>query len=211
MIRHGRCRQIQRRRDRRVRRPGLAIVNEVVAREHVEHLRSSGLFRVAFEIGHRSLEEGAHPFAIEELVDIGADGGFVRRHLAFGGLEIERHDRDAAAAFQPALRFSGVRREAVKTEPQVGAKAGARRIVVFDDVFLERRGEEFLGQIRGLVGIKGPLDAQVLVGRLPVGLDDGRQRDPARLGIAAALVRSTTDSRVAGKTCMIRECRVYEQ
>ena len=78
VIGHGRCRQIQRRGDRRVRRPRVAIVDEVVAREHLEHLGTPGVLRVALEIGHRSLEQRAHPFAVEQLVDVGADRGFVR-------------------------------------------------------------------------------------------------------------------------------------
>ncbi len=173
-------------RDRRVRRPRLAFVDEVVAREHLEHFRAAGRFGVALEIGDRALEQRPHPLAIEQLVDVGADRGLVRGDLAFRGLEIERHHRHAAAALEPPLGFPRVRREAIEAQPQVGAKAGARRIVLLDDLLLERRREELLREIGGFVGIERPLHAQVLVGRLPVRLDDRRERDAARLLVAAA-------------------------
>ena len=56
----------------------------------------------------------------------------------------------AAAALQPALGLARVRREAVEAQAQVGPEPRPRRIVLLDDFFLERRGEEFLRQVGGL-------------------------------------------------------------
>ena len=105
--------------------------------------------------------------------------------------------RHAAAALQPALRLARVRREAVEAQPQIGAEPRARRIVFLDHFLLERRGEELLRQVGGLIGIERPLHAQVLVGRLPVRLDDRRERDAARLFVAAA--RALDDRQARGR------------
>src|SRR6188508_2396480 len=54
MVRHGRHSQIQRRRDRRVGGPRLALVGEVVSSEYLEHVRSAEGFGMALEVRDRA-------------------------------------------------------------------------------------------------------------------------------------------------------------
>src|SRR5262249_5064752 len=92
-------------------------------------------------------------------------------------LEVERHDRQAAAALQAARGLPLVGREAIEADAQEGAEARLRRIVAVEELLLDRAGEKFLGGVARLVARGVPLHAQMFVYRPPV--DRNQRLEPA--------------------------------
>src|SRR5690242_234051 len=82
--------------------------------------------------------------------------------------DVDVQDDDIPTAFDAPTGLRLVLREPIEARSQEGSKPCLRRIVRFEVLLLERDGEESLRKILRFVDCRVPLEAQILVDRLPV-------------------------------------------
>jgi len=116
--------------------------------------------------------------------------------LALRCLDIERHELDAAAAFQPAALLPHVGREAIEAGPQIRTEPGLRGIEAREERLLVRAQKERLRQIGRFLRIRAPLEPHVLEHGCPVRAGQRVERRTPNIGLLAA---ERSDDGMAGE------------
>jgi hypothetical protein len=112
---------------------------------------------------------------MEDLLQRRRVGRFLAQQLALRGLEVEGKERGPGRSLVPSGGLLLVGDEAVEARPKIGSERALLGVVAVEEILLERAREESLRQVLGvLVGFAEP-EAQVLVRRPPVRLDENRE------------------------------------
>ena len=128
IVGHVRDAHFQLARQGRVGGPHRFLVCKIVAVEDGEPHRASARRALDAEAVDGEREEASKPLAMEERVELLNSAGVLALKLALRGSEIERHELDAAASFQPAALLPDVGDEPVEARPEVRAEPRPRGI-----------------------------------------------------------------------------------
>jgi hypothetical protein len=135
-----------------------------------ELLAARGAFRA--QRFDRKREERPHRFGVKVVFGRLSGRQPLRDELAVRSGEIERQQRGARVSLLAARGLPLVRGMAVEANAEKIAKASFAGLVRAEEVFLEGAGKEALGQVFPLFVVGTPLQAEVLVDRLPVRRDE---------------------------------------
>jgi len=124
---------------------------EVVRLEQREPLGAPSRRAGLTQAGGSCREQAAQPLAVEVGVEVVDRVRRLMPQLALRFVEIERDQRDAAAALETRVGLAGVGDEAVETGSQIRPEARLRRVERGEEVLFERPQEKSLRQIGRIV------------------------------------------------------------